>query len=75
MFEDWRWKDDARGGARAREALVGVCVVSALVVGGLLVRLVAMGRRERRGTFESTRRRRRRGGDAAREGRVGRSDA
>jgi len=59
MFEDWTWRDDARGDARAREALVGVCAVSALVAGGLLVRLVAMARRERRGTFESTRRRRR----------------
>jgi hypothetical protein len=59
MFEEWSWRDDARGDARAREALVGVCLVSALVVGGLLARLVAMGRRERRGTFETTRRRRR----------------
>ena len=66
----------------AQQVVIGVAmgfilqmVFGALVVGGLLVRLVAMGRRERRGTFESTRRRRRRGGDAAREGRVGRSDA
>jgi hypothetical protein len=57
MFDEWKWRDET-GSARAREALIGVCFLSAFVVFGLLGRLVAMSRRRKKGSFEVERRRR-----------------
>jgi hypothetical protein len=57
MFDEWKWRD-ATGSARAREALIGVCFLSAFVVFGLVGRLVTLSRRRKKGSFEVERRRR-----------------
>jgi len=57
MFDEWKWRDET-GSARAREALIGVCFLSAFVVFGLVGRLVALSRRRKNGSFEVERRRR-----------------
>jgi hypothetical protein len=58
MFDEWTWRDGGDA-ASAKKALVGVCVVCVIVLGGLVARLASMRGRRRRGTFEATRRRRR----------------
>ena len=55
MFERWTWSD-ASSATRAREALLGVCAVSVVVIVSLLARLSSMGRRRAKGTTEATRR-------------------
>lgn len=55
LFAGWTWSDE-RSGARAREALLGVCAVSAVVVVSLCARLASLGRRRGRGTAEAGRR-------------------